>query len=381
MRFYLVLLFTILNSGCGGSSNSQSIVPDLPTATPAEPINAIDITPKSSEFMIETPEAVGFDAASLEASFTQASSQPSLRNMLVLKDNALVAEAYFNGHQAQDLQYLRSITKTITAMLVGIAIEQGVLSSTEQTIGEFFLEGYPDLSNQKADIQIQHLLTMTSGFEWDESGVTEFQNWNASSDPIGYVLQRDLVASPGSVFNYNSGAVHLLSAILHKALGSELEPFIMSHFFLPLGIEELDWERLGDNRFDGASGLKLKATDTLKIGLMLSNKGRFVNDTGEAKQIVPEQWIDQALTPRIAMNDQYGELQRTGYGYLWWFGQGNNTDIQLAWGWGGQFIMTAPDHNLVVVTNNDFNVGASQAQTQEQASLSLLFSGIMESLN
>lgn len=375
MKSILLFCLIITLTACGGGESDSA--PNIPDQ------QAVNFTPQSNQWAIAQAQDLGFDVAQLQAAYNQAASQPFVRDLLVVKDGHLVAEAYFNGQNANNLQHLRSITKTVTTMLIGIAIEQGVLSGIEQTLGEFLLEDYPALSNEKAAISIQHLLTMTSGFDWDESGTAEFEAWVNATDPVEHLLQRPLAYTPGTRFNYNSAAVHLLSVILSKAFNDDQQAianFAQQHFFAPLGINELTWDRLADGRVNGSAGLQLKPEDSAKIGLLLLNDGLYQDKSGNSHQIVPSHWVIAAKTPTFAFQQSWGDFDGTGYGLLWWLGEGAGAPMQLAWGWAGQMIATFPDKNLVVVVNNDHQANATQAQDRDNNSFSLIIGGVLAAL-
>jgi len=368
-RTFCLLVLSGLLFGCGGGATDTPATPDMPIS--------IDIgiyQPVSRELPVATPTDVGLNQATISATYQSALTQPDLRSMLVIKDNQLVAEAYFNDTSAESKLHMRSVTKTVTAMLIGIAVEQGLLVGIEQPIGEFFIQDYPSISADKTDITVADLLTMTSGFSWDEGAYLE---WEDSADPTAYLLNKNIVAPPGTDFHYNSAAVHLLAVILDKVTGGELDQFVELNLFTPLGITDFRWDKLKDGRKNGGAGLQLRPIDTAKLSIMLLNNGRY-----NGFQIVPEIWIENAKTQQVAFsgNNQFGALDLTGYGYLWWQGTGNTRRLDLAWGWGGQFITSVQDKNLIVVTNSRHNVINTQADRQETANLALIIDGIFTAL-
>lgn len=364
----ILIALILLNCGSSTSNNSQ---PNVVTAT----IKTDVFKPVSSSLPISTASEVGLNEDTLLSTYQMAATQPDLRSLLVIKNQQLIAEAYFNNTNPNTKLHLRSVTKTVTAMLIGIAIEQGLLLGPDQKIAEFFIEDYPSLSSNKADITIGDLLTMTSGFLWNEA---EYLNWESSNDPINYLLRNDLVYVPGNQFNYNSAAVHLLAVILDKVAANGLSDFAEQHLFSPLGILDFRWDKLKDGRYNGGAGLQLKAIDTAKFAMMLLDNGRL-ND----KQIVPESWVNQSKMPQIEFSNPYvfGTMNLSGYGYLRWLGNGNTENVSVAWGWGGQFITIVPDKELIVITNSRHNVVASQADKQEKANFEIIVNGVFAALD
>lgn len=366
-KLSLPLFFLILFSGCGGSSSS----PDVLDVTDSPIVNW---QPKSSSIW-EVGDAAqeNFNTALIDSTYSNAKQTNVLKNLLIIRNNKLIAEAYFDGTNANTLMQERSVTKTIIAVLIGIAIENGYLSGIEQTIGEFFEDDYSGLSENKKNITIENLLTMSSGFQWDES---QYNNWASSSDPQGYLLNRGLVDTPGENFLYNSAGAHLLSVILTKATGMSSLQFANEKLFLPLGITEIRWEKLNDNFYNGGAGIELRPVDLAKIGLMLLNNGDW-----EMQSIVPSAWVVQAKDHQLNLTPGGGTFKVDGYGYLIWLGTGNNQQIQLAWGWGGQYIALIPEKNMVVIMNSDSRVNRATAESQYDVSLDILVNQIIPAAN
>lgn len=383
MRQIIVILLTVFVAACGGSSGYDTTGnPPLTVPPSASPV--IGFLPKSEELMHADAESVGLNVSQLTGSFLMAESQPGLRSLLVIKNQKLVAEQYFNGAVADDLLHLRSVTKTVTAAILGIAIEEGIINGLDNTIGEYLQQDYPWLDEQKSAITIAQLLTMSSGFLWDEDDGSEFDEWINAEDPVAHLLERPLSEAPGTRFNYNSAGVHLIAVILDKAMDGESAEFAMARFFQPLGIGQIQWERLADGRFNGASGLQLSAIDIAKVGVLLNGNGAWEIAEGELQQVIPVQWLNQMKAKHVAFNDEFGSLQFRGFGYLWWLGQHTRddtlVDFQLAWGWGGQFVLTAPEDDLVIVANNDWFVAAPLSNQQADSTLDIMLEGVLRAV-
>jgi CubicO group peptidase (beta-lactamase class C family) len=181
-----------------------------------------------------------------------------------------------------------------------------------------------------------------------------------SADPTRYVLQRPLASTPGVSFNYNSATVHLLSVILQKATGKSTSDYAQQELFTPLGISNANWELLGDGYINGGAGLTISARDLAKLGLLLQQQGRW-----QQQQLVPASWLQLAASPHITIQNQLSTLNLTHYGYLWWLGQADGRQAQLAWGFGGQFILTVPEKNLTLVLLQNHSSGTSSQQQQQ----------------
>lgn len=374
LRFALMLFSISLLVGCG-TGGDNATAPPLPPTTPDLPPA---YSPVSTAFTHALPEDVGLDSAQLATAFTMAESQTSIKSLLVLKDNHLIAEQYFNQSSSASLLHLRSVTKTIVALITGIALEEQIIPSIDLTIGEFLIDEYPWLSEEKANIQIKHLLTMSSGFEWSENA--EYETWANSADPIAYLLEKPLSHTPGTRFVYNTAAVHLLAKVLLTASQGDIIDIAIEKLFTPLGITSFQWDRLKDDLFNGGSGLQLRPIDQAKIGQLLLNRGIYTKANGDSTVILPESWMTQMFTSKVSMSSMFGPLELSGYSYLTWRGTDNDRSFYFAWGWGGQFIVTFPEENMVVIANNEWQVTAQTAAEQEQATLAIILDAIMPAL-
>ncbi|BDX07468.1 serine hydrolase domain-containing protein [Planctobacterium marinum] len=375
MRLFVILLCCLSLISCGGGSSDTTTV----TVPPVN--NSPDYLPVSSDINHATPAEVGIDEAVISGVYTQAASQNGLRSLLVLKNGQLVAEQYFNGQTAQQLQHVRSVTKTVTALLTGIAIDEGILSM-QATLGEFFSGDYSFADARAQSVTVEQLLTMTSGYDWDESGAALYVEWAQSNEPVEFLLSRNLTSNPGETFTYNSATVHLLGVIISTVSETSLQQFAQSRLFEPLGINAIRWEILADGRHNGSAGLELRPIDQAKLGLLIQNNGLYTAPDGSAAQVVPESWVTALKQEQVELTGTYSALNYRGYGYLNWLGESavlsdSTANYELAWGWGGQFILTHPASDLILVTNSDWSVGASQASQQQQAMLAILIDGLL----
>jgi CubicO group peptidase (beta-lactamase class C family) len=251
---------------------------------------------------------------------------------------------------------IRSISKSVTSLLVGIALDRGFLTDLDVPVFSLFPE-YADLRTPEKDrITLRHLLTMSSGLAWDEtSAYTNPSNtyWQMGIAPRAdhFVLARPLAAPPGTVFNYNTGSVDLLGVILRKISGKRLDEFAKETLFDPLGIEDWEWEECSGFNPSAGSGLRLRPRDLAKIGQLVLERGKW-----QGRQIVSSSWIEESTTPRLsgtgAMFDRPEGI--TSYGYLWWLGRSPpehpERDMIAGAGNGGQRVIILPSLSAVVVT-------------------------------
>ncbi|WP_213955078.1 MULTISPECIES: serine hydrolase [unclassified Variovorax] len=287
----------------------------------------------------------------------------NIHSVLVVRSGKLVFERYFRGpdqipdlffgsrvedvvFDADTLHNLKSASKSVASLAVGIAIDQGLIRSINQPIFDFFPECADLRTPDKDRLQLLHALTMTMGLTWVEATPATGENNDESrmhraADPSRYVLGLAPTAPPGQEFFYNTGALTLVSAIVHKATGRPLDEFARTELFKPLGITDFEWSRVkGDS--DAGGGLRMRPRDMAKIGQLVLAGGRW-ND----RQVVSNGWVEASTSPKLkATGDQ-------SYGYLWWLGRARANAHVVKWigalGRGGQYIRIVPKLDLVVV--------------------------------
>jgi CubicO group peptidase (beta-lactamase class C family) len=244
-----------------------------------------------------------------------------------------------------------SVTKSFTSALAGIAIDKGFIQSVDDKIFDYF-QDYSSLNNQqKEKITIEHLLTMSSGFQWNEWDVSISQSNHDiirlifSSDPVYYVLSKPIVTEPGSTYYYNGGTVDLLGQIVKRVNGMEVENFSHVHLFGLLGITNYNWQKMFGSDVTCCHGdVYITPRDMAKIGYLYLKKGIW-----KGTRIISEEWINNSVQNHIIppVNWAYG------YGYLWWlkrYNPGSHLYYSFnAEGWGGQQIIVIPSEDMVVV--------------------------------
>lgn len=296
-------------------------------------------------------------------------SFPNIHSLLIMKDNKLIYENYFSGkdenwgrslgyrkHDRISLHDTRSISKSVVAACIGIAIQQQKIKSIDDPIFNYLPDYLQYKNSQNDKITIRHLITMSSGLQWDEdvphgtSKNSETQ-MEKSSDPVAYVLRQPIAFHSGSVWRYNSGGVQILAEIIKNTSGLNIDKFAEKFLFLPLGIKTYTWTKSKLNFPAAASGLRLTSIDLLKLGVLYLNFGNW-----DDKQLLAEKWIDESLKLQIVREPS----QAHGYGYLFWIDtetiDGKSYKIVSAKGNGGQRIFICKELNLVVViTAGNYN--------------------------
>jgi len=293
-----------------------------------------------------TPEAQGVDAGKLEAMFQAIDEQDiNLHSVLIVRHGYLVAETYYPpyGPGTSHVQY--SVTKSVVSALLGIAIQEGYVESIDQPALSYFGDWTVDASDPRRQaMTLEHLLTMTSGMQWDDS--RDIDGLWRSRDWVQHMLERPMADPPGTRFTYNSGNTHLLSAVIQLTTGQTAQAFAGEHLFGPLGIRPGDtrWETDPHEFSIGGWGLYLTPRDMAKLGYLYLKEG-----TWEGRQVVPAAWVRASVEPRVAVDDAQ-EPWGLHYGYGWWV---HELSAYAAHGRAGQFIFVLPDLDMVVVFTSE----------------------------
>lgn len=317
----------------------------------------------SNSWQSATLSEVGIDTTLISQMQIEIASgtYPNNDAIVIIKNEKLVFEKYYNNYDKAKPHDLASVTKSILSLLIGIAIDENIIADVSHKIHKYFPEHDSLFTAEKKEITIEHLLMMQSGLEWDESSYSFADIRNDvvqlffQKDPIAFILSKPVIAPPGFSFNYNSGCSNLLGYILKISSKMQVEQFCEEKIFAPLGITDYLWEFLPNNITYTSGGLDLLPRDMAKIGYLVLNKGDW-----KGKQIVSEDWVEESTAKRIDVRDN--ELF---YGYHWWQFDWNISDIKVesicAIGTGGQYIFIFPSHEMVVVVTGGHERGKTNA--------------------
>lgn len=297
----------------------------------------------TTEWQTSTPEAQNMDATYLEAMdeyITAVDWGFAMVSSVVIKNGYIVHETYYGSYGADSRRNIFSCTKSFISTLLGIALAEGHITSVDENILDYFGDRpIANMDSRKEAMTIEHLLTMTTGFEWDEStygGDSIFSQMTSSQDWVQFVLDQPMTNTPGEVWNYNSGASHLLSTIVNISTGQYTQNYAEDKLFDPLGITHYDWGKDPDNNAFGGASLRLTPRDMAKLGFLFLNNG-----TWDGSQIVPEEWVATATSSLETLTVE------TGYGYQWWTSP--LIGAYSARGYLGQLIYVFPALSMVVV--------------------------------
>jgi CubicO group peptidase (beta-lactamase class C family) len=316
--------------------------------------------------------AQNMDEGLLSAACSEAAGVPGMKSLLVSRNGVTVVERYFNGQGPDSLHDVRSVTKSVMSMLIGIAIDRGFLPDVDRPIGEYLEPVVGPLDPDKAAITIRHLLTMSGGFGWAEFGDwSEYNRWTQAPDQAAYVLNKPLIHAPGTVFNYNDGACHLLSVVLTQAAGMSTLDFANRYLFGPLGIGPRPWARDKAGFYKGCVALELTGRDMIKLGNLFLRHGT----SGGGERIVSAEWVALSTRPQIrtGLDVPYGSR----YGFLWWIDSANSRNFYYANGYGGQFIFIVPESNLCVAAACDWRSAGNRADEHWFAVVSLIVNDVL----
>jgi CubicO group peptidase (beta-lactamase class C family) len=309
------------------------------------PAAAQDVPWPTRAWPVLDPADAGMSAEQLELADQEiAAAYPDITGVVVIRRGAIAFERYYGTEYGQDDPVkIRSITKSVTGTLIGMAIADGALT-LESTIGDLI----PDLIPAGADpltpsITVEHLLTMTAGWAWDIH--TDYPAIIGSEHWTDLTLGLPVAYEPGTFYAYNTGGSHLLSVIVEAATGMDTIKYADSRLFGPIGINRPRWQRSPQGHVSGGFGLELNARDLARFGLLALRSGEW-----DAEQIVPAEWIAAATTYK-STGDTTGYA---AYGYQWWVIPESPYQAYFGLGFGSNYLYVAPALDLVVVVLKGF---------------------------
>ncbi len=328
-----------------------------------------------------TMEEQGVDRVAIEGLIAaiEAGHYGLIDDFLIIRHGKLILDEHFDHdyealsapHEPVDQQYdydhpdwhpyyrgtalhtLQSVTKSITSICIGIAIDEGRIPGGVATPAMSFFESYaPDMSDpRRRAMTIEDLLTMQSGIDWNEMISYDDESNSClqleSSDTwIQYVIDQPMREEPGTRFDYNSGASVLLGKIVREATGQRIDDYAREKLFEPLGISEFKWKTTPDGEIDTEGGLYLSAHDLARIATLFLNLGEW-----NGERIVSEDWVRASVALHVPDIRPDEPRDNRAYGYQWWIPEhANGIAIQYEGsGYGGQFPIVVPERDLVIV--------------------------------
>lgn len=300
----------------------------------------------------------------------------SIHGVLVTRGGKVALERYFEGDDEtwgrmlpgvkfgpETLHDIRSVSKSVVALVYGIALERGLVPPPDAPLMAQFPE-YADLAKGREALTIEHVLTMTLGTDWDESSIPYSNPKNSeiamemAPERYRFILERDVVEPPGRRWTYSGGATALLGRLIAKGSGLSLPEFARKALFDPIGMRPTEWATGSDGVPSAASGLRMTPRDLTLIGQLMLARGAW-----NGAQVVPRDWIARAVSTKVAADE--GRM----FGYQWYSGHFSiaarpeairkRPRLEPWWGCfgnGGQRLFVLPDLDLtIVVTAGNYN--------------------------
>jgi len=288
----------------------------------------------------------GLDAATMDRTVEAARQLPRLRALIVLRHGETLAEHRFNDGPPLDQPVnVKSASKSILSALIGIAIDKGVLEGVDQPLLSVLRDDAPPNPDPRLrQVTVDHLLSMRAGLE--RTSGPYYGQWVSSPNWVRHALSRPFVAEPGGPMLYSTGSSHLLSAMLTRASGRSTHALAVEWLGEPLGIRIPEWTRDPQGIYLGGNEMQLSPRALARFGELYRNQGRV-----GARQVIPEDWIEQSWTPRTV-----SPWSGNAYGYGWFLTGIGGHPVRFGWGYGGQMVYVVPDLELTVVMTSDSGV-------------------------
>ncbi|MFC1970944.1 serine hydrolase domain-containing protein [Chloroflexota bacterium] len=307
------------------------------------------------DWKVSTPAKQGLDPMLVAELYYNADKLETIYSLLVIKNSHLIAEGYFNEGSVKQKDRLQSVTKSYTSALVGIALQQGYLTSVEQKMLDFF----PEIADQVTDprklqITIRHLLQMRAGYPWEEIDPIFWDGLLSGHYPP-LIEEFPLIADLGTEFHYSNLTSNWLGIIVDRASGTNLKSFAEEHLFSAIDVEAGEWGQDVEGYNNGCGDLHFSARDAAKFGLLYLNDGVY-----DGKQVISADWVHDSLqrySEDINLTGGFPanwglSFRDIGYGYQWWSARIGEHHFDYAAGHGGQLIVLLDELDMVVIVTS-----------------------------
>ena len=300
-----------------------------------------------ADWELSSPETEGFDAEALEHALDAALiPTANTQGVVVVRHGKIVTERYADGAASDSWAASWSVAKSFASALVGIAVDEGNISSVDTPMTTWF----PDWEARGlGDITLRHVLQMSTGLQWNEdynpsNGPSDIIALVTShADQLAYAAALPKEAEPGTVFNYSSGVSLLLGEVIAQSTGMSADDYAREKLFDPMQFSKADWWQDAAGHTLTYCCVDTTSRDFARFGWLYLNDGNW-----DGTQLVPASWVEESLTGAPTSPDQYG--------YQWWLEDypGVPDDMFMARGFDGQYIFAIPSLDLVVVRNGTY---------------------------
>ena len=360
MKYFLPLLvFPFFSYALHGQGDSESM-------------------PENGTLPSASLEEAGFNRDSIELllNLIQTTEHRDFRGMVVIKDQHIILEEYYNTYWRNSILDIRSAGKSITAMLLGVAIQHGLIESLDQNIYSFFSDETFEINRDYQKITLRDVLDMSSGLDadTDDPGTVGFAgNWIAMDDWKEFILNVPGTGTPGEKWVYADIHALLIGLVIEKVSGMSLRDFAMEKLFGPLGISQVYWYTNASNQTGAAGNLYISTLDFARLGLLVLNKGVWQ----DIQLMDPIFTHDLLNHKRFDLSDYFPFAD--AYGYMWYktsrtFGK-NHLNYLFASGNGGNHLIVVPDHKMVIALTSSA-YGPGHGQGRSYAIMSKIFSAM-----
>lgn len=285
-----------------------------------------------------------------------------LRGVVVIRAGRRVAERYYNGASSRELHDIRSAGKSVTALLIGIAMDRGAIRSVDDPVSKYWLAS---VGSAIGSVPLRDVLTMRSGlaaYDDDPASPGNEDKMDAAGDPLSFVRGVPQADPPGTRYRYNSITAYTAGVVVADATRQKMSDFARHRLFEPLGITRWRWDSDAAGMTKGQGNLSLTTRELASIGEMVRSAGRV-----NGQQIVSAGWITAMLSPRVSIgsDDPFADQ----YGYFWYRKEHRIADtvipVSFASGNGGNKIYVAPTCDLVVaITSSAYGHGYGQRRSE-----------------
>ena len=331
LQIVSVVILMVLLQGTAGNPDSSYL-----------PADSISYFP-DTEWTATTPEEQGMNSTMLDEmiQFIEDESAP-IKGFVVTRNGYIVKEGYWMYNTENSIHQIFSCTKSFTGAVVGIAIKEGFIDNVSQKVLDFFPEmTIENMDARKEAMTLEHVLTMTTGLDWNERNTSYndpdnmYNQMFGSANPIQFFLNLPTVYDLGTHWAYSTGASHLLSAIIQEATSMTTRDFAEEYLFDPLNVTLGGWGvDLGGINIIGTR-LYVTSRTMAKLGLLYLNNG-----TWDGQEIITEEYVTQSSYPHISID------ATRHYGYQWWLN--THEGYYSARGTNGQYIIVIPEYNVVI---------------------------------